>query len=82
MRRPSMKPGVVQIYYGPERRGEPPELCVQYGGSGAGKRHGNALLSLIFGDAVLFVTGQWEARLKEAGFDITPELTRGRRPSR
>lgn len=71
MRRPPMKPGAVQIFYGPESRGEPPELCVQYGGSGAGKRHGNALLSLIFGDAVLFGTKAWEARCKEAGFDIT-----------
>lgn len=71
MRKPPMKPGVVQVYYGPESRGEPPEICVQYGGSGAGKRHGNALLSLIFGDAMLFSNRELEARFNEAGFDIT-----------
>lgn len=71
MRRPPMKPGTVQIFYGPESRGEPPEICVQYGGAGAGKRHGNALLSLIFGDAVFMGTRDWEARCKEYGFDIT-----------
>lgn len=66
-----MKPGTVQIFYGPEARGEPPEICVQYGGSGASKRHGNALLSLIFGDAAFMGTRDWEARCKEYGFDIT-----------
>lgn len=70
-RRPAMMPGTVQVYYGPESRGEPPEICVQYGGGGAGKRHGNALLSLIFGDAVVLGTRDWESRCKEYGFDIT-----------
>ena len=42
-----MKPGVVQCFYGPPERNEPDDVCYQWGGHGATKRHANALAHLL-----------------------------------
>lgn len=68
MRRPAMRPGVVQCFYGVPERREPKDICYQWGGGGATKRHANALAFLVgfSGQRAEDVA----AKFAEYGFDI------------
>lgn len=69
MKRPTMKPGTVQCFYGKPERNESEDVCYQWGGDGATKRHANALAHL------LGFEGRNASALKTAfaeyGFDIS-----------
>lgn len=85
-RKPPMKRDTCHVYYGTTSDGDGPDVCLQWGGGAATKRHSNMLHWLLCSPRIERVWGDEQKAnggspyksvpsvvdtLKAAGFDIT-----------